>query len=245
MKIIRTKTKKADGVYRLTIMQAVFAIILILFMIYSAKKAPEIYDKLRSELGVLFSEDADIAGVFIKTDETAAEEETDVFPAEYGAVSVIQLNCEQAEGPSDALSELSFYDAAENAVLPVNGVVSSEYGSRVHPIYGTVSFHSGRDIAADEGSDIHAALDGKVIAVGIGENSGNYIKTECDGGIVILYCHCSEIYASEGQSVRKGDVIAAVGHTGLATGPHLHFEVRINGELADPSFLLDTAVKVE
>ena len=129
-------------------------------------------------------------------------------------------------------------------MLPVSGPVTSGYGERIHPITGEESFHSGRDIAADEGDAISAVYDGEVIDVGVGELSGNYVKIDHGGGLVALYCYCSEVSAREGDAVRKGDIIAAVGQTGAATGPHLHFEIRVDGELKDPAEVLDIAADV-
>ena len=137
----------------------------------------------------------------------------------------------------------SFY-GDDAPVRPVSGPVTSDYGERVHPITGEDSFHSGRDIAAAEGTGISAVYDGTVIATGVGELSGNYVKIDHGDGLVALYCHCSEVYVEEGDAVRKGDIIAAVGQTGAATGPHLHFEIRVNGELQDPAAVLDKAEDV-
>ena len=134
------------------------------------------------------------------------------------------------------------YYASESAVYPVNGVVTSEFGYRTHPIYGTQGLHSGKDIAADEGTSIYCVLDGTVLETGVGEKSGNYIKVEHEDGVITLYAHCKEILVSEGIKVRKGEKIALVGKTGLVTGPHLHFEVIINSEKCDPDFLLENAI---
>ena len=147
---------------------------------------------------------------------------------------------------ADDLRLVSFrcYSVEEAPVLPVAGHVTSEFGERVHPIYGTVSFHSGKDLAAPEGSPIYAALDGEVIAAGVGDMSGNYVKLRHANGLETLYCHCSALNVDAGVRVRKGDVIAFVGQTGLATGPHLHFEVHIDGVKHDPDYLLEDAVSV-
>ena len=147
-----------------------------------------------------------------------------------------------AKASSSALTE-SFY-GNDAPVLPVSGPVTSDYGERIHPITGEDSFHSGRDIGAEEGALISAVYDGEVIDTGVGELSGNYVKIDHGDGMVALYCHCSQVFVSVGDAVRKGDVIAAVGHTGAATGPHLHFEIRLNGELTDPAQVLDGAVCV-
>lgn len=167
-------------------------------------------------------------------------------------VTETEDNTFQASGGEDlsvdeGLEIMNFekYALSEKAVLPVVGTVTSEFGYRIHPVYGTNGLHSGKDIAASEGTKIYAALSGTVIETGVGEKSGNYVKIDHSDGIVTLYAHCSEVFVEEGINVRKGEVIAAVGSTGLATGPHLHFEVIIDGEKCDPDYLLADAVRVE
>ncbi|MBQ6119218.1 MAG: M23 family metallopeptidase, partial [Clostridia bacterium] len=147
------------------------------------------------------------------------------------------------DAASSALSDTFYND--EEPLMPVNGSVTSDYGYRIHPINGGESFHSGRDIAADEGTDIRAVYDGTVVAVGVGELSGNYVKIDHGDELEALYCHCSAVYVNDGDLIRKGDIIAAVGQTGAATGPHLHFELHRNGEVTDPAELLDQAVNVD
>ena len=147
---------------------------------------------------------------------------------------------------AEAAGELSFafYDTGSAVVLPVQGSVTSGFGERVHPVYGTQGFHSGTDLAADEGTPVHAAMDGVVLAVGVGEKSGNYVRLGHDHGVETLYCHLQGANVREGVTVRRGDVIGFVGQTGLATGPHLHFEVIIDGVKYDPAHLLEDAAVV-
>ncbi len=128
-------------------------------------------------------------------------------------------------------------------VRPVRGGrYSSKFGYRTNPITHVYSFHTGLDIAVSQGTKIHAAYHGQVRAVGEDERSGKYIILRHDDGMETFYCHCSRIDAAEGDTVDAGDVIARVGSTGWSTGPHLHFEVRKNGERLDPlQFLEDDA----
>ena len=121
--------------------------------------------------------------------------------------------------------------------LPVAGTITSQFGHRVDPITGEVSSHSGTDIACAEGTPILAAADGIVtVANGLdswGGSYGYYIQIDHGGGLETLYAHCSSICVTTGQQVQSGQVIGYVGHTGRATGSHLHLEVRINGNRAD------------
>lgn len=112
--------------------------------------------------------------------------------------------------------------------------ISDEYGNRIHPILGTQQFHNGLDMAAPGGSAILAAYDGDVIAAAYSGSMGNYIMINHGSGLYTIYMHCSALYVSKGQTVTKGQKIAAVGSTGRSTGNHLHFSVRLNGSYVSP-----------
>ena len=113
--------------------------------------------------------------------------------------------------------------------LPVAGTITSPQGYRTDPITGETSYHSGTDIAVPEGTPILAAADGTVTIANALDNWGGsygyYVKLDHGGGLTTLYAHCSSICVTAGQQVKAGEVIAYVGQTGRATGPHLHFEV--------------------
>ena len=121
--------------------------------------------------------------------------------------------------------------------LPVAGTITSQFGHRVDPITGEVSSHTGTDIACAEGTPILAAADGVItVANGLdswGGSYGYYIQINHGGGLETLYAHCSSICVTTGQQVQAGQVIGYVGHTGRATGSHLHLEVHVNGSRAD------------
>ena len=119
-------------------------------------------------------------------------------------------------------------------ILPAEGTLTSDFGSRLSPTTGQPGFHYGLDIAADEGVRIGAFADGTVRE--IGESSyGNYLIVDHDDGFSTLYAHCSSISAKVGDSVSCGEEIARVGQTGNATGPHLHLELWKDGAALDPS----------
>ncbi len=124
------------------------------------------------------------------------------------------------------------------AYLPVAGEVSSPFGARVHPVTGEDGYHTGLDIAAAEGTRIAAAYYGTVSDISEDDVSGKYIILDHGNGLKTFYCHCSEILAEKGAVVRAGETIAFVGATGQVTGPHLHFEVRLNGVRHNPAFIL-------
>lgn len=111
---------------------------------------------------------------------------------------------------------------------PTLGVLTSNFGTR----WGRL--HSGIDIGADEGEAIRAAKSGRVIFSGTADGYGNYIKIDHGGGLETAYGHCSVLAVNVGDEVERGQTIAYVGSTGNSTGPHLHFEVKIDGEFKNP-----------
>lgn len=120
--------------------------------------------------------------------------------------------------------------------VPSCHTISSGYGGRIHPTTGKYKFHGGLDIPGSYGSAIVAANSGKVIWAGNrGDSYGNYVIIDHGGGVATLYGHSSKVLVSSGQSVSRGQRIANVGSTGRSTGPHCHFEVRINGSRVNPN----------
>ena len=109
------------------------------------------------------------------------------------------------------------------------------FGPRVHPIFGTVRQHTGVDIGSSTGNPIWASKDGRVIFAGWKGGYGNtVVMVHGDGTVTTLYAHMSVIHASVGDVVDQGEVVGEIGSTGFSTGPHLHFEVRVNGTPKDP-----------
>ena len=118
--------------------------------------------------------------------------------------------------------------------LPGHTNNSSAYGWRTHPIFGTRKFHKGEDIPAPTGTAIVAAASGTVTTAGWVSGYGNYTVINHGGGVMTAYGHQSAMYVSGGQTVSAGQTIGAVGSTGNSTGPHLHFEVYVNGATQNP-----------
>ncbi len=124
---------------------------------------------------------------------------------------------------------------------PVPGYtrITSPFGMRVHPVTGIYKLHTGTDIGAPIGANFIAANDGVVIKAGFNKAYGNMVIIDHGGGVSTLYAHGSEILVTVGQQVKKGDPVLKVGMTGYATGPHAHFEVRVNGEYVQPLNFVD------
>lgn len=123
---------------------------------------------------------------------------------------------------------------AGGMIWPLDGPVTSEFGWRTHPIFGTARFHSGLDIGGDYGLPIYAAASGTVIHAGWISGYGNTVIIDHGGGVTTLYGHNDSLNVGVGQTVSQGQVIAMCGSTGNSTGPHCHFEVRENGEPVSP-----------
>ena len=119
-------------------------------------------------------------------------------------------------------------------IWPVRGPITSPFGMRTDPVTGRYALHSGVDIGVDYGTPIRAAADGLIISAGWYGGYGNLITIDNGDSFSTLYAHCSAMYVSVNQRVERGQVIGAVGATGYATGPHLHFEIRKNGVPFDP-----------
>lgn len=131
-------------------------------------------------------------------------------------------------------TDASGTDRSSGLMAPVAGRITSGFGLRHHPILRFARMHSGLDFGAAWGSPIVAAADGHVVGAGWNGGYGRQVQVAHANGIVTTYSHMSGIAASPGEPVRQGQVIGYVGSTGLSTGPHLHFEVQVNGRPVDP-----------
>jgi murein DD-endopeptidase MepM/ murein hydrolase activator NlpD len=114
-------------------------------------------------------------------------------------------------------------------------VVTSPFGMRLHPILKTYKMHTGIDYAAPNGTPIYAMSDGKVILSKYSSSYGNYVIIDHGDGVSTLYSHNSSNLVSVGETVKAGQTVAKMGETGYATGPHVHFEVRVDGEPVNPA----------
>jgi murein DD-endopeptidase MepM/ murein hydrolase activator NlpD len=153
---------------------------------------------------------------------------------EYEDIDNEQVVDENDADTESVESEKIFGNTGYSFIIPVGGIIGSFYGERVHPIKKTILFHKGIDIEAQSGTPIKAAYEGEVVEADMEETYGNYVKIKHNDGLTTLYCHCSKLLVNKGKKVNKGDVIAEVGSTGSADGPHLHFEVRRDNSPVNP-----------
>lgn len=134
--------------------------------------------------------------------------------------------------------DAEYIRATISFIKPLEGTITSRFGWR-NPTVSTVSkYHTGIDIAANEGTDIIAATNGTVVLPSSEGSYGNHLKIQV-GDIIIIYAHCLSLAVKEGDEITQGQVIAKVGSTGNSTGPHLHFEIRMEERYVNPDLILD------
>jgi murein DD-endopeptidase MepM/ murein hydrolase activator NlpD len=180
--------------------------------------------------------------------EPARAEAAQQEAAEQQALDAIQAQKAQYEAEWNALQAASDYvssllrargsgggAAAPCEARPVPGAITSGFGMRYHPILHYYRMHTGVDMAAAYGEPIHACRGGTVVLAGPNGGYGNCVVIDHGGGMATLYAHQSRLAVSVGDHVDAGDVIGYVGSSGMSTGPHLHFEVRLSGNPVDPA----------
>ena len=147
--------------------------------------------------------------------------------------AALGLVAEAAQAPPPAPPEFVFPETVD-ITAPISGEITSPFGGREHPVNQTASNHRGVDIAANHGTPISPAAPGKVIKVGYDDVDGNHIIIQHTARAKTLYAHMDTIAAAEGDIVDRDTTVGTVGDTGLATGPHLHFELWENDTCIDP-----------
>lgn len=167
----------------------------------------------------------------LKTDKQALEAAQAQLAADSRSIGILIQR--QVAATNKAILPNGIFGTGQ-LTYPSEAEITSSFGWRIHPILGYSRFHSGLDFGADYGSTIRAAGSGVVLFAGWYGGYGNAVVINHSQGISTLYGHNSKLYVAEGQTVQQGEVIADAGSTGLSTGPHLHFEVRKDGEPVDP-----------
>ena len=168
---------------------------------------------------------------------TQNEEEIDTSDLEVAKVNVQDKventieEIEQQKEEEERLNALPSINGIKLAVTPIEGKITSRYGASSSIRKST---HTGLDISAVQGTDIKVVADGTVIAASYSGSYGNLVKIDHGNGVATWYAHTSKMYVKVGDTVKAGDVIAGVGSTGNSTGPHLHLEIRVNGEHVNP-----------
>lgn len=247
---------KGDYIVRVVAVQLVVCLLIVLAVFGLYKSGSQKFTQLRDTYTAMFSKDMDPAelkdalkrvSAFVfapaaldgAADESEAETENSTVPTTQAAASTLtDAGGEDLLYP-DKTASFAPLTVAGAFTVPVEYTrVSSNFGYRINPVTNRYGFHGGLDLAAPEGTPIFAAFTGTVTKVDRSDARGNYIVLSHGSGLETMYCHCSEIVAQEGENIRNGEVIAKVGSTGQVTGPHLHWEVHMNGVRFDPAWIL-------
>lgn len=197
-------------------------------------------EKFNSLLAYFREEEENSNEVFInheQTEETQKNEPENVNQENNAEVVQIQGSEVQQQAPQSVVTDVPSLKNAISFVKPIEGIVSSGFGSRQSQYQNVTGAHTGIDIAADSGTKIKAAMTGTVTQVSSEGDYGNHIRITKDN-VTTLYAHCLEMYVAEGQEITEGQEIASVGSTGNSTGPHLHFEIRIDNNPINPAEII-------
>ncbi len=259
---------KTDYLIRLMLLQCLICGLIVSGVFIASKISPSTFERIKEDYAKIiqkdmtageFAEDIKNAASYFRaqTDVLQASSEAEITEAytvesfevigdETGETVAVGEIVPDGSGGGDiqgkeAAEGTSFapYFVSVDPVLPVkNARITSEFGYRTNPVSGNYGFHTGLDLAAAEGTPVAASFYGRVVETGEDDVWGKYVLMEHSENFCTYYCHLSEIYVNEGAVIRQGETIGLVGSTGWSTGPHLHFEVRINGVRVNPETLL-------
>lgn len=268
VRVKKTPKNKTDYLIRLVLLQCVLCMLIAGGVFAASKFSSSAFESMKTDFNNIMKNDMsaddvvqDIKGaaqlVMAQPEEETETQKSEnklvpsletpvtsyeVISDETGeTVAVGEMLSEGSGGGDMAANGSSFapYYVSVDAVMPVkNARLTSPFGYRTNPVSGNYGFHTGIDLAAPEGTPISASFYGEVVETGESDVWGKYVLMRHSDSFETYYCHMSEIYAAEGAVIRQGETIGLVGSTGWSTGPHLHFEVRINGIRVDPERLL-------
>lgn len=256
----KTKEKtKTDYFIRLILLQSFLSLIIVSGIFLTSKIAPNLFAEMKEDYARIMQNDMSAGEIADKLRDAAEYVFRPVNNAETAMSQNILTTYEvtsdetgekiavgeiiNGSGGDDADSakgtSLDNYFVNANPVMPVKDArITSRFGYRIHPITEKRGFHTGLDMAATEGTPVSAVYYGKVTKTGEDDSWGKYVLVEHSDGFETFYCHLSEIYVQDGAVIRQGETLGLVGSTGMSTGPHLHFEVKINDIRVDPELLL-------
>lgn len=235
--VVNKAKKQTDNMFYLYV-QLIFAGILIVTSIMLRSSNPTVFTYVKDGYNRFFEKDTFIESTFsFNVFLDKMEEELKIRFRR-----LKEVFASSGRGSADIYPDnvsTSKYYLKDKGVIPAEGYISSPYGIRQNPFNTKQKeFHTGIDIAARKGTYIKAAFSGTVIAAGKSDIAGNYIRISSDNEIITLYAHNQFLFVKEGDTVVAGQVIATMGSTGLATGPHLHFEFIANGTRYNPIYAL-------
>lgn len=225
--------------------QTVVLIVLLIIIMFMKTIFPQAYSVIGEYIVVSMNDTTQAALV------TDAADDAEDIGADDSQITVEPTSYDPTVGNEDSDSAEYEFDfgvirkvsSTKNAIVGMSMPivprrVSSQFGYRVNPVTGRYGIHGGIDLAADSGTQIKPALPGTVIKAKYSSDYGYFVMIDHGDNVTTLYAHCSELIAEVGDEVDGNDTIALVGSTGQSTGPHLHFEVRINNVRINPEYFL-------
>lgn len=245
-KLSARKRANAAGDEHLLSVQILLCLAVFAFVFFSRSINAPYLQELKDQYQVMLSQGVEfstensvarLASNFVSDLRVSAQDILSQLEAPTASESLGQggiLPVTQTKSPPSGMS-MDSYTLPETLHLPVSGYVSSLYGFRKHPVTGQDDFHAGLDIAAAQDTPVFAVLDGVVIKTAWSNGRGNYIVIRHANGVQTLYQHLSCVLLRAGEPIQKAQVIGTVGSTGVSTGPHLHFELILNGMRVDPA----------
>lgn len=234
-----TVEKKKNSTNSVMIVQLVVCIFAVVSVFLIGRLSPQTFEFIRDEYNRIMSVDMDAKEIASSTKKVIERAEaTDEGQTAEESTERKNVNTVKSAADGEVMAVMSLFKSDEEITVPVHGEITSEYGNRTNPVSGEYLMHSGVDIAASQGTEIRAAYSGIVSEVGSNSVGGNYISLVHKDGSETLYCHCSKIIAEKGDVIRAGETIALVGSTGRSTGPHLHFEITVDGKTENPLLYL-------
>lgn len=242
---------RSEFLFKTVAAQCIVGAIILAALFLMRSSSPKAFDYFKNKFNSLMKRDItfeEMASVFksinSSIDESAKITAKEKTEAKKNTEKETEANTD-ASGGGDLLkaqnkTTFSPVFISQTIISPLDEyTVTSKFGYRVNPISGSYGFHTGLDMAAGEGTEIKAAYSGIVVDTGYTDVKGNYVVLEHSDNTVTAYYHCKEVLCQIDDNVRQGQVIALVGSTGWSTGPHLHFEVLINGVNCNPEYLLN------
>lgn len=231
--------KKKNSTNSVMIVQLVVCIFAVVSVFLIGRLSPQTFEFIRDEYNRIMSVDMDAKEIASSAKKVIERTEaTDEGQTAEKSTERKNVNTVKSAADGEVMAVMSLFKSDEEITVPVHGEITSEYGNRTNPVSGEYLMHSGVDIAASQGTEIRAAYSGIVSEVGSNSVGGNYISLVHKDGSETLYCHCSKIIAEKGDVIRAGETIALVGSTGRSTGPHLHFEITVDGKTENPLLYL-------
>jgi len=235
-KIIKTAKKQSDSILYLNI-QIFFTLVIIVMSVMFKTGSVDTFSYVKENYDYFFETDTYRESTFSYN--SFVEKMKDELNSRFEQLVTV-FNSRGSADIIPANVSTKRYIPRVKGVTPAQGYVSSPYGIRINPFSSKEKeFHTGMDIAAPKGTFIRAAYDGVVTASAVSAQAGNYIKINSEYGISTLYAHNQFLLVKEGDKVMAGQVIATMGETGLATGPHLHFEFIVDGVRYNPVYAIE------